>query len=441
MVVDVWPKMDWHTFDESLYFIQLKKLLLYKGCLVYWLIFLLIYRNGGGIILKTKIVYIVNSLGIGGSEKIVESLVNGIYKNFEISIFCLKAKNNHSKLISIHNSAKIYFFDDVIKINYNIWSYLQLAFFNFNYKANLKPILLILNEINPDIIHFHTHPKDIIIGRFYRKMKPSVKLIYTDHSSRYKAITLGFRHQLFLICIRLIYYYYSQIFISKNSQFNAERLKLINNKLVNRTINNTINISLFNKHIEGKQEGRSRPLKVVYVSRVVEKKGHKDLLKAISLLKQYDLELLIVGDGNLLSEMKGLCEELEITDKVKFTGAVINVKKILEESDIGVFPSYQEGLPLSLLEKMAMSLPVIVSDIPELTSIITHNENGLVYKKGNQKDLKEKLQYLLLNKNVRVRIGANARIYVEKYHNQDNYVQGHLAFYHEILETKKISHA
>lgn len=84
---------------------------------------------------------------------------------------------------------------------------------------------------------------------------------------------------------------------------------------------------------------------------------------------------------------------------------------------------------MSLLEKMAYSIPVIVSDIPELTSIISDQVEGLHFKLDNTKDLKSKIEYAINNKNGMIRLGMNARKRVEEICSINDPIAFHDNFY------------
>ena len=98
-----------------------------------------------------------------------------------------------------------------------------------------------------------------------------------------------------------------------------------------------------------------------------------------------------------------------LENSVVLLGKRNDIYEILNEADIAVFPSHNEGLPLSLLEKMAMELPIVASDTNELSSIIINNFNGLLFKCGNSDDLAKKLSIFLADEPLRKQLGKNAR--------------------------------
>jgi len=159
--------------------------------------------------------------------------------------------------------------------------------------------------------------------------------------------------------------------------------------------------------------------KVLFVGRLVRYKGLEYLLKAASLLKSKGVkfEVWIVGEGPMLMELKGLAASLRIDDVVKFYGAVPDqdLVRIYEGASVFVHPSVEledgrkDGVPVSMMEAMAMELPVVstwCSGIPEL---VDHHANGILVPQRDHERLAEAVCYLLENPGVAKEYGRGAR--------------------------------
>lgn len=121
---------------------------------------------------------------------------------------------------------------------------------------------------------------------------------------------------------------------------------------------------------------------VVTVGRLVELKGHEQLITAASVLVGHfpEARFSIVGDGPLRERLERQAESLGLSNKVNFTGSVSDVPAHLREADVYVSTSHYEGMPIATLEAMAWGVPVVASDVPGNRAVVQNGETGLLYK-------------------------------------------------------------
>lgn len=372
--------------------------------------------------LRKKIVYVVNNLTTGGVTQIIKSTSITLCKYYDISIVSLSSKDS---VWSNSHPVKVKYFDSNIIFEYSLINYFQDIVFGKVFRNNYKEVINFIISKNPDYLHFHTLPRFLKIGLLVKK-KYDCQLVFTDHLVRIspKEYTLLIRTFLGII-YKQVYKHFNLIFVSKAVENVSRNFGFINSKYKNIRIDNGIDLSTFQKKI--KKENQK--IICIYVSRISLVKGHHELVKAWSKLKLPDKqELWIVGPDEMNNTIQDLCEDLGINN-VKILGNRPDIKELLLKSDLGVFPSEKEGLPLSLLEKMASSIPVVVSNIDELTNIIEDNKDGLIYTLGNENDLTKKLQRLINNQELRLRLGRQARIKVEKRYSIDTVVNSLINFY------------
>ncbi|MBR1438015.1 MAG: glycosyltransferase family 4 protein [Synergistaceae bacterium] len=106
--------------------------------------------------------------------------------------------------------------------------------------------------------------------------------------------------------------------------------------------------------------------KFLYVGYLAKRKGLDVALKALGLLRDYEWTLDILGDGSQRKELENLADELGIKERVKFYGFRDDTDEFMSRAACLLFPSYQEGLPLTVNEALAAGLPVLASDIEPL---------------------------------------------------------------------------
>jgi glycosyltransferase involved in cell wall biosynthesis len=148
---------------------------------------------------------------------------------------------------------------------------------------------------------------------------------------------------------------------------------------------------------------------IVTIGRLSKEKGHQDLIQAFSKLKTLDWKLHIVGDGPEMKNLLKLAQNLSIEANVIFHGYKRDFLSILSSASIFVLPSYYEGFPNALLEAMSVPLACISSDcVAGPREIIKDGENGLLYETGNVEELYAKLQLLISDSELQVRIRNQA---------------------------------
>ena len=138
---------------------------------------------------------------------------------------------------------------------------------------------------------------------------------------------------------------------------------------------------------------------MIFLGRIGKRKGIFDLLKAITNQKsdfRNKLKLIVGGDGDI-KLLEETIEQNQIGDMVNFVGWVRGDKKeeLLNNSDILILPSYNEGLPISILEGMSFSMPIISTDVGGIPQVVVNNENGKVVKPGDIKGIEEAIMYYL----------------------------------------------
>jgi len=131
-------------------------------------------------------------------------------------------------------------------------------------------------------------------------------------------------------------------------------------------------------------------------------KGVEYLIKAIKyILSSNKFKVVIVGHGELQKQYRELSKKLGIKDKVFFTGGIGDdyLVKLYQMAEATVLPSIDqsEAFGVVLVESMACGAPVIASNLPGVRSVFEDNISGLVSKVGNEKDLAEKISFILNN--------------------------------------------
>ena len=157
----------------------------------------------------------------------------------------------------------------------------------------------------------------------------------------------------------------------------------------------------------------SKKVNLLFLGRIGQRKGAFDLIEAFSLLPTEHKSissLIMAGDGEI-EQARNLVTTFNLEDYIKLPGWIGSHERdiLLTEADVFVLPSYNEGLPLAMLEAMAWELPVIVTPVGGIPEIVTQAENGLIVNPGNIEQLSDAIKSLIENEALRLSLGEKAR--------------------------------
>jgi glycosyltransferase involved in cell wall biosynthesis len=180
--------------------------------------------------------------------------------------------------------------------------------------------------------------------------------------------------------------------------------------------------------------------RIIIVGRLSPEKGHLTLLRAIKIVVDsgVETELEIVGSGPFLDAIRDEAAVLGLTDRVHYLGELLpeQVCERLAKADIFCMASFAEGIPISMMEAMAVGVPVVstwVNGIPELAE---NEVTALTVPPGNNEILAAALIRLISNTSLRQRLAEGARVRVEQLHSRSlNVAQLSILFHHQIAGT------
>ena len=121
-------------------------------------------------------------------------------------------------------------------------------------------------------------------------------------------------------------------------------------------------------------------LKLVHIGRFNEQKNHRRLLDAFRLLVQAfpNTQLQLLGDGELMDEIRQYARDLELENKVSFLGSQSNVYPYLHNADVFVLPSDYEGMPMTIIEAMGTGLPIVATAVGGVPDMLSDGQSGLL---------------------------------------------------------------
>jgi glycosyltransferase involved in cell wall biosynthesis len=310
--------------------------------------------------------------------------------------------------------------------------------------SNIKAVLglyQIMKANNYVMLHTHT-PVASFIGRIVGKIVSIPHIVYTAHGFHFheygNPLTnfIYFRLEKFAVKFTDVL-----ITINTDDYKVAVEKKIIPHGKVAYIKGVGVDTEKFNPEkvlLDGLESYLSNFSGTTFISvgRLDTEKHFDHLLNAFSLVKQKrsDFRFLIVGDGPEKDYLEKLSIELNLRNETEFMGYVKGVERFLKISNIFVFASSREGLPVSLMEAMAMEKPVVAYNIRGVRDLVEDGVNGFLVPFGDIEAFADKIIYLMDNPEVAKEMGKRGREKILKEFSLDKVIKDMKKLYKEILE-------
>jgi glycosyltransferase involved in cell wall biosynthesis len=189
----------------------------------------------------------------------------------------------------------------------------------------------------------------------------------------------------------------------------------------------------------------SRTRRVLFVGRLVERKGVEFLVRAMKELDlPFPVELNIVGAGPEEENLRSLVQQLGLADRVNLAGRVSNVelKEYYASCDCFVLPAIidsrgdTEGLGVVLIEALSYRKPVVASALGGIVDIIHHEKTGLAVPEKDPKALAGAISRLLTDQNLSRRLAEDGYKFVQRYFDWNRITDKWLSLYQELIARK-----
>ena len=327
-----------------------------------------------------RVLRIINSLTMGGAERSIVSNVP------------LHIQNGIDMDVLVIDGTEFIFFKKLKEQNIKIISLANINVYNPFIIFKLRKIIT-----DYDIVHAHLFPSLywLAIANWINRKK--VKLVYTEHSTHNRRREI----KLFSIIDKIIYKQYDAI-ITISKATNLDLKKYLKNIIRNGkkifNINNGVDLKSLREELSHEKKFDFENIKnckiILQIGGFRKEKDQDTLIKALKNLP-IEYHVVFVGDGERLNFCKELALEMEVTKRVWFLGEQENVGAIINKADLVVMSSHWEGFGRAAVEGMALSKPVLASDVPGLRDVVSGA--GVLFTVGNAKQLSDLILKLLTN--------------------------------------------
>jgi N-acetylgalactosamine-N,N'-diacetylbacillosaminyl-diphospho-undecaprenol 4-alpha-N-acetylgalactosaminyltransferase len=335
-----------------------------------------------------SILFIIWALGNGGSEKMLLNIMNGA----EIP--------GYSKVIYLYNNIPHNSYENLIRVPHKKYSryHTKQAVFMTQLKRLLTLIRIVKKENVHLIFSFASQGALLaVLVKFifpFKNIRVIVRLgtvfknlFYAPGGSRLKRIIWEY------ITISFTYRLVNKIVCSTRYMRHA---------LISQSSNLKPKIVVIRNYVDKEkvEELAEEPIEIQYkyfisVGRLEREKNYQGIIEAFNSIKdQTELHLIILGDGSLRAEILQTISSYGLQKRVKLLRFVENPYKYIAKAEGLLLFSDFEGMPNVVIESLICKTPVIVSDYPGVDDIITHDENGLIVRRGDTSELASSLERL-----------------------------------------------
>lgn len=369
---------------------------------------------------RVKILHVLDSLGIGGMERVVIDVANGLDAAiFEQTVCCVSRRGEAARFLR----------EDVECIDLGKGA-------NPDRLMPLK-IARLIREKQPAIIHTQSWSGvDTAIARLMRR---GARLIHSEHGRNLPYIY--FEPLKRKIARRCLYHLADAVFAisqevrryyCRETGFPFERMRVIPNGIDVRRIDGADR-----RGVREELGIAAHDFVIGTVARIDGTKDTMTLARAFAKLyrsqRDPQLKLLVVGDGDKKVEIEKYLIEQDLKHAVVLTGVRHDVPRLLGAMNLFALPSLSEGMPITVLEAMCASLPVLATNVGALPELVEEGVTGFLIEPRDDEMLAARIADFYADRDLAHRFGVAGRHKVEREYRLDQMLQHYANLYLSVL--------
>lgn len=382
---------------------------------------------------QIKILFIINDLSVGGAQIRTIRLANGLSRRgFWTSIASLGKTDHISKELS----------DDIDFSFSKHFDYLQsMTVFSSSLSSlySLYEVIKLIRSTNPDIVCAMQWAAKIpasLAGKLLGKKTVLVEVNNSIYELRLKGVKSRLHPKFFArkIACRLA------TAVAANSRgladFTASCYGLTEVALIHNGTDIEAVRRMSSEPVESQWSDEEDARLVVAVGRLERQKGFEFLIEAIKLLNTEGtrVRLLILGEGTMRESLERKVADCGIGDMVRMSGFVTNPYPHMAGADVFVCSSVSEGMSNTILEAMALGLPVVSTDHEfGASDVIKHGDSGLLVPVGDSKAMASSIRDVIEDEKLRGKLVRGAEIAVREF-NMEAMVEKHKHLFTSIVK-------
>jgi len=378
---------------------------------------------------RINLLYVITKLELGGAQKQLLTLIRHLdKKRFHLFLFTAKDGLLLPEALSING----------LTIKKSIC--LERPINPLKDLLALIEIYWFIKRNNIEIVHTHSS-KAGILGRLAARLAKVKIIIHTVHGWSFNDYQPRAERLFFIWLERLSARFSDKLVVASN----YDRQKGLDNHIGKENkyslIRYSIDYTEFNikdQNIREELGINPNDLVVGMIACFKPQKSPQNFIRLAFLVKKFSthIKFLLVGDGILRRKIEKLIEKLNLKNYVILTGWRRDIPRILSAIDVFVLTSLWEGLPITVLEAMASSKPVISTHTGGVSEVIVEGKSGFLVTPRDINRMSERLAVLIKDENLRRQIGQNARAGLDSNFTLTNMISKTENLYEELMKIK-----
>ena len=397
-----------------------------------------------------NLLYVITKLELGGAQKQLLSLVR-----------CLDKERYNLSLITAKDGLLIRDAQSIKDLRLVKSRFLERPINPLRDLLALFQIYSFIKKSKIDIVHTHSS-KAGILGRWAARLARKKIIIHTVHGWSFNRYQNRLLRRIIIWLERLTALITDKFIVVSYHDWQKGLDNHIGNNDKYKLIRYGIEFKAFSKKDKGltRELGiGSHYLLVGMVSCFKPQKSPQDFIRLAFLVDRSlpkihpvsnsenqdrvkmsnGVKFILIGDGVLRKELERLISKFNLGSDVILTGWREDVARILSAIDIFVLTSLWEGLPITVLEAMAASLPVVATNTGGISEILFEGKTGFLVSPGDINKMTEKLVDILKDENLRKRIGQNARDSLNSNFTLENMVKNTENLYQDLIKKVNVN--
>jgi glycosyltransferase involved in cell wall biosynthesis len=365
-----------------------------------------------------KILHVIDSLKFGGAETLLLSIVRA------------HQRQGHALSVAYFTPGPLA--DDLQGLGAPLY---RVSRRGIKDPLALPRLTRLIRQIKPDVVHTHLFKSDLTgqLAAALNRTPARVSTLHNINPWRQKRLYSAVMRRVVSPCHRMIAVSEEvRDYTLKWSRYPPEKMVVIENgvdldRFDPASVTALDKTALWGIPLDAPTIGA--------IGRLQPIKGHTFLLQAAARVVQEapQARFVLIGDGPLRAELEAERDRLGLQQHIVFAGLVRDIPGVLKALDIVALSSLWEGLPVALLEAMAMRKPVVATSVGGVPGVLTDGVNGLLVPAQNRDALAESMLRLLRDAPLATRLGEAARAAVEQRYSAEIMHRRILEVYESVL--------